>query len=197
LTSAAPPGEASIWGKGPPEGGGFVQNGLEGEVGCVGNPVQLFGVDEGIGKGGLVPVEVERRGVASWFGGRFGGRIRLGDVGRGGSGFCGDNGIRWLLTYRLVLLFAAPFGFVDVWFDGRGRGLRPGWGKAAVRYQAFDRYDHRKGLDLAGDDASGHFVAEGVQFPEPGQDLVATEVQEYRPKGYSGLLLRVGSGMKD
>jgi hypothetical protein len=36
--------------------------------------------------------------------------------------------------------------------DGRGRGLRPGWGKAAVRDQSFDSYDHRKGLDLAGDE---------------------------------------------
>jgi hypothetical protein len=29
--------------------------------------------------------------------------------------------------------------------------LRPGGGEAAVRNQAFDRYDHRKSPDLAGD----------------------------------------------
>jgi hypothetical protein len=30
-------------------------------------------------------------------------------------------------------------------------------------------HDHRKSLDLAGDDASGRFVAQSGQFPEPGQ----------------------------
>ena len=57
-------------------------------------------------------------------------------------------------------------------------------GEATVRYQAFDRYDHRKGLDLSGDDASGHFVAKGGQFPEPGQDLVATKVQLAQSVGF-------------
>ncbi len=47
--------------------------------------------------------------------------------------------------------------------------------------EAFDRYDHGKSLDLAGDAASGHFVAKIGQFPEPGQDLVATKVQLAQP----------------
>jgi hypothetical protein len=62
--------------------------------------------------------------------------------------------------------------------------LRCGWGKAAVGNQSFDGYDHRKSLDLAGDDASGHFVAKIGQFPEPGQDLVATKVQLAQPFGF-------------
>ena len=71
----------------------------------------------------------------------------------------------------------------SVCVDGRGRGLRPGGGEAAVRYQAFDGYDHRKSLDLAGDDAPGHFAAKIGQFPEPDQDLVATKVQLAQPLG--------------
>jgi hypothetical protein len=51
-----------------------------------------------------------------------------------------------------------------------------GWGGAAGN-QSFDGYDHGKGLDLAGDGASGYFVAEIDEFPEPGQDLVATKVR--------------------
>ena len=39
----------------------------------------------------------------------------------------------------------------------------------------------RKGLDLAGDGAPGYFVAEMGQFPEPGQDLVATKVELAQP----------------
>jgi hypothetical protein len=46
-----------------------------------------------------------------------------------------------------------------------------GWGEAAVRNQSFDSYDHRKSLDLAGDDASGHFVAKIGRFPELGEDV--------------------------
>ena len=61
---------------------------------------------------------------------------------------------------------------------GRGGGIHSG------RNQAFDGYDHRKSLDLAGDDASGHFVAKIGQFPEPGQDLVATKVQLAQPFGF-------------
>jgi hypothetical protein len=78
-------------------------------------------------------------------------------------GFRGGDEIRWLLTYGLVLLFATPLRGVDIWFDGRGRRLRHGWGKAAGIHsggnQSFDSCDHRKSLDLAGDDAPGHFVA--------------------------------------
>ena len=53
-----------------------------------------------------------------------------------------------------------------------------------VGNQAFDGYDHGKSLDLAGDDTSGHFVAKIGQFPEPGQDLVATKVQLAQPLGF-------------
>jgi hypothetical protein len=63
----------------------------------------------------------------------------------------GSDGIAWLLSRGLVLLFAEPLRGVDLCLDGRSRGLRPGWGKAAVRNQAFDGYDHRESLDLAGD----------------------------------------------
>ena len=41
----------------------------------------------------------------------------------------------WLRALGLVLLFAAPQRGVDLWLDGRGRGLRLGWGEAAVRKQ--------------------------------------------------------------
>ena len=74
--------------------------------------------------------------------------------------------------------------------SGRGRGLRPSrGGKAAIihgcgRDQSFDGYDHRKSLDLAGDDASGHLAAKIGQFPETGQDLVATKVQPAQPFGF-------------
>jgi hypothetical protein len=88
----------------------------------------------------------------------------------------------------LVLLFATPLRGVDIWFDGRGRGLGPGWGVAAVWDQAFDGHDHRKSLDLAGDDAPGHFVAKSGQFPEPGQDLVATKVQLAHPFAFLALV---------
>ena len=47
--------------------------------------------------------------------------------------------------------------------------------------QSFDGYDHRESLDLAGDGASGGFVAKIGQFPEPGQDLVATRFSWRRP----------------
>jgi hypothetical protein len=168
-----------------------VQNSIEAAVCREGNPVQRLR-DEGVGKAGLVAVQVpvkvpfrERRGrVGSRLGGRIGSRLRVGDLGRGGLGFRGGNGIAWLFTCGLMLLLAAPLRAVDLCVDGRGRGLRLGWGEAAVWNQAFDRYDHRKGLDLAGDDASGHFVAEIGQFPEPGQDLVATKVQLAQPFGF-------------
>jgi hypothetical protein len=145
-------------------------------AGRVGNPVRASGVDEGIDRAGLVPKVGKRRFVGR-FGGWLGSWLGDVDVGRGGSGFCGGDEIRWLLTYGLVLLFAAPLRGVDIWFDGRGRGLRPGSGEAAVWNQAFDGYDHRKSLDLAGDDAPGRFVAESGQLPEAGQDLVAAKVQ--------------------
>jgi hypothetical protein len=63
------------------------------------------------------------------------------DLRRGGLGFRGGNGIARLYTCGLVLLFAEPLSGVDICFDGRGRGLRRGLGKAAVRDQAFDGCD--------------------------------------------------------
>jgi hypothetical protein len=62
--------------------------------------------------------------------------------------------------------------------------LRFGWAEAAVGNQPFDGYDHGKGLDLAGEDAPGYFVAEIGQFPEPGEDLVATKVELAQPFGF-------------
>ena len=85
--------------------------------------------------------------------------LGLGDLVGAGLGFPGGNGITWL-PRGLVLLFAAPLRGVDLWLDGRGCGLRCGWGGAAAGNQSFDGYDHRKGLDLAGDGAPGYFVAE-------------------------------------
>src|ERR1700677_4703415 len=112
-----------------------------------GNTVQRWR-DEGVGKAGLVAIKVPI--IVSVRGRR----------GRGGLGFRGSNGIDWLFTCGLVLLFAEPVRFVDLCVDGRGRGLGPGGGEAAVWNQAFDRYDHGKSPDLTGDGASGHFVAE-------------------------------------
>ena len=96
MTSAAPPSEASIWGKGPPEGTGFVQNGIEDVAGRVRNPAHLFRVEEGIGKTGLVPVKVERQRAVRRFGGWLGCWLRLGDVGRGG--WRAGDWVPWLLT---------------------------------------------------------------------------------------------------
>src|SRR5882757_231103 len=161
LTSAARPREAFIWGEGQPEGVGVVENGVEDEIGCAGNPVQLWGIDEGIDRAGFVPVKLGRRLVV----GRLGSRLWLGDLGRGGLGLRGGgNEIAWVFNSGLVL-FAAPLSGGAICLDGRGHGLRRGWGKAAVWNQAFDRYDHRESLDLAGDDASGHFVAKSGEFP--------------------------------
>jgi hypothetical protein len=64
---------------------------------------------------------------------------------------------------------------------GGALGLRRGRGKAAVRNQSFDGHDHRESLDLADDDSPGRIVAESGQFPEAGQDLVATKVQLTQP----------------
>jgi hypothetical protein len=61
--------------------------------------------------------------------------LRVGDLRRGGLRFQGGNGIAWLFT--CVLLFADLRG-VDICVDGRGLGLRRGWGKAAVWNQSFD-----------------------------------------------------------
>jgi hypothetical protein len=145
----------SVWGEGQPNGVGSVQDGVKGEAGCGGNAVQGFGLDKGIERAGLVSIGVGRRRVVSRFRGRLGYRLRIGDLRRGGLGFRGGNGIAWVFTCGFVLVFAEPLRFVDIWVDGRGRGLRRGWGKAAVWNQSFDGYDHRESLDLAGDDAPG------------------------------------------
>ena len=128
MTLAPPPREASIGGEGQPDGVGPVQDGVKSEAGCFGDPVQAYGVDKGIEGAGLVPVEVGRRRVVR----RFRGRLQIGDLGRGGLGSRGGNGIAWIFTCGLVPLFAEPLSGVDVRFDGRGRGLRPGSGEAAV-----------------------------------------------------------------
>ena len=116
MTSAPPPREASIGREGQPNGVGPVQDGVKGEAGCGGNAVQGFGLDKGIERAGLVPVEVGRRRVVSrfrgWLGFRFRGRLRVGDLRRGGLGFRGYDGIAWIFT--CVLLFAEPLRGVDV-----------------------------------------------------------------------------------
>jgi hypothetical protein len=68
MTSAAPREASSIWGEGQPDGVGSVQNGVKGDAGCGGNAVQDFGLDKGIERAGLVPVEVGRRRVVNRFG---------------------------------------------------------------------------------------------------------------------------------
>jgi len=80
-----------------------------------GNPHYPFGDGEVVGKAGVVPFK--------WRSG-----LRLGDLVGAGLGFRG-NGIAWLLTRGLVLLFAAPLRAVDLCLDGRGRGLGFGWGE--------------------------------------------------------------------
>ncbi len=88
-----------------------------------------------------------RLGDDEWFAGLGAGSGTWGAA--GGVGVAG-GGVPWLLTHRLVLLFAASRRVVDSCLDGRCRGLRPGWGRAVVRDEAFDSNDHRKSLDLAG-----------------------------------------------
>jgi hypothetical protein len=156
-----------------------VENGVEGVVSRAGNAAQLIGVDEGIGNAGLVAVKV---GGGCIFG-RRGSRLRLGGLGCAGLGFDGGNVFGWLGAFGL-LLRAAPLRDVDLRRDWRGGGLGPGWGEAAVGDQAFYGYDHGKGFDLAGHAASGRFRAEIGQFPETGQDLVATKVQIAQAFGF-------------
>jgi hypothetical protein len=88
--------------------------------------------------------------------------LRLVDLVGAGFGFRGNDGIAWV---SILLLFAEPLSGVDFCLDGRGRGLRCGWGGVTAGNQSFDGNDHRKGLDLA-DGASGYFVAEIGQFPK-------------------------------
>ena len=158
----------------------FVQNGIEDIVGCGGSPVQLFGVDEGIEKVWFIPVKVERHVSFSSLGAGLGLGCGSGTWGATGWASAAHRN-RPALHLRVGAAVAEPLRGVDLRLDGWGRGLRSGWGAAAVRNQSFDRHDHGKSLDLAGDGASGHFVAESGQFPEPGQDLVATEVQLAQP----------------
>ncbi len=101
---------------------------------------------------------------------------RRGRPGRGRWGFRGGNGIAWPCS-GLMQLFAEPLRLVDIRFEGRGRGFRGMWGKAAIGDESLDRCDHRKSFDLAGDAASGLFVAESGELPEPVEDLVATNIQ--------------------
>ena len=67
---------------------------------------------------------------------------------------------------------------------GGAAGCVPDGEERRSGIEAFDGYDHGKSLDLAGDAASGYFVAKSGQFPEPGQDLVATKVQLAQPVGF-------------
>ena len=109
-----------------------MQSSIEAAAGRGGNPVQPFRDDEGAGKAGVVPLNVAFN-VAFNVGvkGRRG--LRLRDLGRGGFGFfCGGDGIAWLLARGLRLL-AAPLRAVYLCGHGRGRGLRPGWGRGDGR----------------------------------------------------------------
>ncbi len=164
--------------KGQPGGAGWVENGVDDAFGRGRNPAQRLRDGEGVGKAGLVRVQIPFRIPVK---GRR--RLRIRGLGRSGLGFRGGNEIVWLLA-RGLRLPAAPLSFVYLWLGGRGRGLRLGWGETAVRNQAFDGYDHRKGLDLTGHRASGGFGAEIGQLPEPGQDLVATKVQLAQAFGF-------------
>jgi hypothetical protein len=96
VTSAPPPGKASIWGEGQPDGVSSVQDGVKDKVGCGGNAVQSFGLDKGIERAGLVPVQVGRRRVVNGFWGRLGcrlrWRLRVGDLRRGGYHIRDGNG---------------------------------------------------------------------------------------------------------
>jgi hypothetical protein len=88
------------------------------------------------------------------------GMLRVGELGGGGLGFAGSKGIAWVFRRGLgtrgrLLRFAEPLRGVDFCLDGRGLGLRFGWGGAAVGNQSFDGYDYGKGLDLTGDASSG------------------------------------------
>src|SRR6267154_265239 len=101
---------------------------MEAAVCREGNTVQRWR-DEGVGKAGLVAVKVPfGRRVGIRLEDRIGSRLRLGDLGLGGLGFRGGNGIAWLFTCGLLLPFTEPLSFVDLCLDGRGRGLDPGWG---------------------------------------------------------------------
>jgi hypothetical protein len=176
------------WGKGQLVGVRCVQNSVENVRGHVGNPVMARGFDEGV-EGALAGAKDGKRRVVRAFGGWPGSRPPLGSVGRGGRVFGAARGVRWLLIHRFVLLGAEPLGRQDLRFGGRVRGSDRGWGRTAVvrgsgRDQAFDRQDHRKSFDLAGHAASGRFDAESGQFPEPGQNLVAANVQLPQALGF-------------
>ena len=84
---------------------------MEAAVCREGNTVQRLR-DEGVGKAGLVaikvPVKVPFGGRRGRVGSRIGSRLQVGDLGRVGLGFRGGNGIAWLFTCGLVLLFAEP-----------------------------------------------------------------------------------------
>src|ERR1700754_3517323 len=103
--------------------------------------------------------------------------LRIADLRRGGLGFRGGDGIAWVFHPGWGVLFSEPLSVAGICLDGRGPGLRRGWGKTAVWNQTLDGYDHGESLDLAGNVAPGCFVAESGQFPEAVQDLVATNVQ--------------------
>ena len=55
--------------EGQPEREVCVQNGVEGDAGCVGNAGQLWGVDQGIEGAGLGVVKMGKRCVLRQFGG--------------------------------------------------------------------------------------------------------------------------------
>jgi hypothetical protein len=124
---------------------------------------------EGVGRAGLVAVEVPIKILVR------------GRRGRVGLGF----GIAWLFTSGLVLLFSEPRSGVNICGDGRGRGLGPGWGGATVRHQSLDSYD-RKSFDLAGDGASTsgliapHHPASTMTVPNYGSPI------RHRPRVLTG-----------
>ena len=73
-------------------------------------------------------------------------------------------------------LLAQPFGLIDLRLVRRRSGVLLRGAGATVRDQAFDGYDHRHGLDLAGNAASGDLGPRVASSREAVQDLLAAQV---------------------
>jgi hypothetical protein len=100
-----------------------------------------------------------------------------------GSGF-GGGIVKpiFLQTACGFLLLPAPSGLMDL--RGRRNGFVLHGAGTTVGDQPFDGYDHGERLDLAGNAASGHFRAQGGEFPETVQDLLAGGRQPGRLLGF-------------